>query len=73
MTVFSMIELAIAVALIGVGVWLYRARKSADESYGSQGAVMLLIVGAIMGIHALGLLEYRPSQAELEMMQERAR
>ena len=73
MSVLSMIELAVAVALIGVGVWLYRARKSADENYGSQGAVILFIVGAIMGIHALGLMEYRPSQSELESMQERAR
>lgn len=73
MTVPSMIELAVALLLIGASVWLYRARRSADESYGSQGAVLLLIVGAIMGIHALGLLEYRPSQSELEYMREQSR
>ena len=72
MTAARMIELAVALLLIGLGVWLYRARKSADEGYGSQGAVILLIVGAIMGIHALGLLEYRPSQSELEAMRESA-
>lgn len=72
MTVLSMIELAVALLLIAAGVWLYRSRKSADEGYGSQGAVILFIVGAIMGIHALGLLEYRPSQSELEYMRERA-
>ena len=73
MTAPRMIELAVALLLVGLGVWLYRARKSADEGYGSQGAVILFIVGAIMGIHALGLLEYRPSQSELEAMRESAR
>lgn len=73
MTTLRMVELAVALLLIGVGIWLYRARKSADEGYGSQGAVLLFIVGAIMGIHALGLLEYRPSQSELESMREQAR
>ena len=64
MTTGTIIELAAASALIVGGVWLYR-RRSAGERYGSQGAVLLLLVGAIVLIHGLGLLEYRPSAAEL--------
>jgi hypothetical protein len=73
MTAGHMAELAVAVVILGLGVWLYRARKQADEGYGSQGAVILLVIGAIVAIHALGLLKYRPSKAEAELMQERAR
>jgi len=66
-----MIELAVAVLFLVAGVWFYR-RKPADggDSYGSQGAVLLLVVGTIAAIHALGLLEYHPSQSELEYFQE---
>ena len=72
MTTARMIELAAAIAIVGVGAWLYRSRKAADQSYGSQGAVLLFVVGAIMAIHALGFMEYRPSAGELEAMKERA-
>jgi len=72
MTTYRMIELVVAVAFIVAAVWLYRARKAADQGYGSQGAVLLLIVGTIAAIHALGLLEYRPSQSELEYLKARA-
>ena len=73
MTVASMAELAVAVVLLGAGVVLYRRRAPNDAGYGSQGAVILLVVGVIMAIHALGLLEYRPSQSELDAMRERSR
>ena len=70
MTAGTMIEIAIGVAL-GVGaVWLYRKGAKEDGNYGSQGAVLLLIVAAILLIHGLGLLEYRPSQAEIEAAQQ---
>ena len=65
MTTGAMIELAVAVALLAFGIWLYRRRDKSD-TYGSQGAVILFVVAAIMAIHALGGLDYRPSQAELE-------
>ena len=61
-----MIELAIAVVLIVGAVVLYRRRGRADPQHGSQSAVLLLVVGAILLIHGLGLLEYRPSSSELE-------
>lgn len=73
MTAASMAELAVAIVLLGAGVVLYRRRAPNDGGYGSQGAVILLVVGVIMVIHALGLLEYRPSQSELDAMRERAR
>jgi hypothetical protein len=65
-----MIELAVAVAILGAGVWLYRRRSGPSEAndggYGSQGAVVLLVVAVIIGIHALGGLDYHPSQSELD-------
>lgn len=70
MTVSTMIEIAAGV-LLGVGaVWLYRSRAKEDGNYGSQGAVLLLIVAAILLIHGFGMMEYRPSQAEIEASQQ---
>ena len=71
MTVGRVTELAIALLLLGAGVWFYQRRDRSD-SYGAQGAVILLIVGAIVAIHGLGLLKYHPSKAEAELMQERS-
>ena len=72
MTPTRMVELAVAVALIGFGIWLYR-RRDADGTPRTQGPVILFVIAAIVGAHALGLMDYRPSKAELEMMQGRAR
>ena len=72
MTTIRIIELVAAVAIIVAGVWFYRRRDKSD-SYGSQGAVILFVIGAIMGAHALGAMDYRPSKAELELMQDRGR
>ena len=71
MTTSQVIEVAIGVAIAAAGVWLYRRRPSAagadggDGRYGSQGAVILFVVAALVLIHGLGLMEYRPSAAEL--------
>jgi len=46
------------------GIWLYRRRGREDSQHGSQGAVILLIIGAIMAIYGLGLLEYRPMRID---------
>ena len=64
MTTTQVIELLAAAALFALGVWLYR-RRPAGEQYGSQGAVILFVIAAVLAIHGLGLLEYHPSQAEL--------
>lgn len=66
-----MIELAVAVALVAAGVWLYRRRTAgaADKAdgYGSQSAVILFVIALILGIHALGGLDYHPSASELQL------
>jgi hypothetical protein len=59
-------EVAVGLAMLAGAVLLYRRRSPDDGSYGSQGAVILLAVAAILLIHGLGGLDYRPSQAELE-------
>ena len=73
MSTGRMIELVAAVVRLPARGALYRGRKQADAGYGSQGGVLLIVVAAIMAVHALGLLDYRPSQSELEAMQDRAR
>jgi len=70
MTTGRMIELAFAIVFFVASVWIYRSRRKANEGYGSQGAVLLLIVAAIMAIHALGGLDYHPSAAEAEYFKE---
>lgn len=77
MSTGRMIELAAAVVILGAAIFFYRRKPAPDDpgaaSYGNQGAVILLVVAAIMGIHALGGLDYHPSQAEADMMRARAR
>ena len=73
MTSGRMIELVAAVMFLIAAVWLYRRKAGADAQYGSQGAVLLLVVGVIMAIHALGALDYHPSKVELETLKEQAR
>ena len=76
MTTGSMIELVAAVLILAAGVWLYRRKPAPQEGdgggYGSQGAVLLFVIGVIMAVHALGFMEYRPSQSELEAIKERS-
>jgi ABC-type nickel/cobalt efflux system permease component RcnA len=72
MSTGRMIELVAAVLILGFGIWLYRRNKAVDGGYGSQGAVLLFVVAAIMLIHSLGGLDYHPSQSELEMIRERS-
>ena len=68
----SLVELAVAVLILAAGVFVYRRRDKSD-SYGSQGAVILFAVGAIMGIHAIGGLNYHPSVAEAEYLRDHSR
>ena len=71
-----MIELAVAVLLLAAGIWLYRRPKDngdKGDNYGSQGAVILFVVATIMAIHALGGLDYHPTEAEADMFRSGAR
>jgi len=68
----ALLELAMAVLILAVGIVLYRRRDKSD-SYGSQGAVILFVIAAIMGIHAWGGLNYHPSAAEAEYLQAHSR
>jgi hypothetical protein len=71
-TTGRIIELAVAVVLLVAGVALYRRRDKSD-SYGSQGAVILIVVSTIIAIHALRLMEYHPSKAEADMIMQRSK
>lgn len=73
MTTPRMIELVAAVLILGAAIFFYRRKPADGNNYGNQGAVILLVIAAIMGIHALGGLDYHPSQAEADMMRARAR
>ena len=67
-----MIELVGAVLVLLAGIVIYRLKPADGNSYGNQGAVLLLVVAAIMGIHALGGLDYHPSKAEADALRDRA-
>ena len=73
MTTGRTIELVAAVALLVAAIWLYRRRAADGRRTGSQTAVLLLAVALIMGIHALGGLDYRPSDSELDAVRGQAR
>jgi hypothetical protein len=66
MTTGATIELVVAIGLIVLSVVIYRRQAKVDSRHGSQGSVLVLVIAIIMAIHALGLLEYRPSQAEID-------
>ena len=65
LSVATILELVAAAALIVGGIWLYRKRGREDPNHGSQSAVLLMAVGAILLVHGLGLLDYRPSPSEI--------
>ena len=69
MTTTQVIEVLVAAALFALGVWQYRRRSAEDPNHGSQGAVILFVIAAIIAMHGLGLFEYRPSAMEREMVQ----
>ena len=69
MTATQVIEVLVAAALFALGVWQYRRRSAEDPNHGSQGAVILFVIAAIVAMHGLGLFEYRPSAMERNMAQ----
>lgn len=67
-----MVELGGALLLLIAGIIFYRRKPADGNNYGNQGAVLLLAVAVIIGIHALGGLDYHPTQAEADAMRARA-
>ena len=66
MSLPTILELVVAAALIIGGIVLYRRRGPEGQARtGSQTAVILMVIGLILAIHGSGLLEYRPSAAEI--------
>jgi len=65
MSATQILELGVAAALIALGIWQYRKRDSQGARYGSQGAVILFVIAALLIVHGSGLLEYQPSPAEM--------
>ena len=68
MTGLQSLELIAGIALLVGGGYVY-FRRSAGQKYGSQSGVFLLIIGALVTMHALGLFKYRPSQSEIDRQQ----
>ena len=65
MTTAQIIEVAVGLALVGLAVWLYRRPAGEDGRSDTQGAVLLLVIAALLLIHGLGLMDYRPTAGEL--------
>ena len=66
MNVAHPMTLGAAMVFIIAGVIVYRRGARQDSNHGSQGAVIMLVIGAILAIYGLGLFEYRPSESEIE-------
>ena len=67
MTTTQIIELIVAAGLIILSVVVYRRRGPEGEGrYGNQGSVIVLVIALILAVHGLGLLNYRPSQGEID-------
>lgn len=69
MTTLQIIEVAVAALLIAAGIWRQVATKRSSPNRGSQSAVLMIAIGALIGVHGLGLMEYRPSEGEIARAQ----
>ena len=68
MSVVQIIEVLVAAVLIGGGIWQQVRTRRSSPNRGSQGAVIMIVIGLIVAVHGLGLMEYRPSQGELDRL-----
>ena len=69
MSTGAIIEIAVGIAILAAAIWLYRKGAREDARQGSQGAVILMVIAAILLIHGFGGLDYRPSPTEREALQ----
>lgn len=73
MTTTQIIELVVAAGLILLSVIVYRRKgPEGDSGYGNQGSVIVLFIAILLIIHGLGLMEYRPTQGEIDAARETA-
>ena len=72
MSASAILELGLALLILGGGVYLYRRHDKSDR-YGSQSGVLLIVIGIIVAIHALGLHKYRPSASDAAMIRTHKR
>jgi Na+/H+ antiporter NhaD/arsenite permease-like protein len=63
-TPLQIVELAIAALLIATAIVLIRRPVAEGARRGSQGGVILLLVGILVAIHGLGFTQYRPTATE---------
>ena len=72
MTLPDILKIAAGVIFIVAGILQYRkrSRDPDNQGYGSQSGVLLMVVGVIVLIYALGGLEYRPSPGELDAVRQ---
>ena len=66
MSLSDVLQLLAGLILIVAGIIKYRRRAREDGSRGSQLGVILIFFGLIALILGFDLLEYRPSQAEID-------
>ena len=69
MTPLQLIEVAVAALLIGAGIWRQVRTRRSSPNRGSQTAVILIAIGALVAIHGLGLMQYRPTEGEIARAQ----
>ncbi len=65
MTTTQILELIAAAVVLGLGIWLYRKPSPEPDQYGSQGAVLLFAVAAILVVHVVITARAFPSDAEV--------
>ena len=69
MTAIQLLEIAVAAILIGAGIWRQVKTRRSSPNRGSQTAVILIAIGALVAIHGLGLMQYRPTEGEIARAQ----
>ncbi len=69
MTAIQLLEIVAAALLIGAGIWRQVKTRRSSPNRGSQTAVILIAIGALVAIHGLGLMQYRPTEGEIARAQ----
>ena len=70
MTTTQILELVAAALILGAGIWLYRKPSPEPDQYGSQGAVLLFAVAAILVVHVVITARASPGDATVEVVEQ---